>query len=93
MQLRLPYPPPCVHNVGDCRVENGNQAHLSVGVAVEGKVVLGTAGETGDLVLLGKSSETGGESSGGLLALEAKDVGSETSNVGRSHRGTGDGVL
>lgn len=65
----------------------------SGGVAVEGKVVDGAGGKTGDLALEGESSEAGGESSRCLLALESQDVGSETSNVGGSHGGTGDGVL
>lgn len=66
---------------------------LTAGVAVESKVVLGAGGKTGDLVLGGKSGETGRENGRGNLALESQNVGSETSNMGRSHGGTGDGVL
>jgi hypothetical protein len=64
----------------------------TAGVAVESKVVLGAALKTSDLVLGGKSSKTGGESSRGDLALKSKNVGSKTSNVGSSHGGTRDGV-
>lgn len=71
-----------------CQLDN----HLSA-VAVEGKVVLGAGGNTADLGLEGKGLDAGSESSRGLLALESQEVGSETSNVGSSHGGTGDGVL
>ena len=66
---------------------------LTGGVSVEGEPVGGAAGETGDLAGLSKSNKAGAESSGGLLALKSKDVGGETSNVGGSHGGSGDGVL
>lgn len=66
---------------------------LTGGVAVEGKAVLGAAGETGDHALGGESDEAGRESSRGDLALETQEVSSETSNVGRSHGGSRDGVL
>jgi hypothetical protein len=65
---------------------------LTAGVAVESKVVLGAALKTGDLVLCGELSQAGGKGSRSLLALEGKDVGSETSNVRSSHGGTRDGV-
>lgn len=66
---------------------------LTTGVTVEGELVLGTRRKTSDLVLQRQGSETGGEGSRGLLALETKDVGGKTSNVGSSHGGTRDGVL
>lgn len=66
--------------------------HLTAGVAVESKVVDGAGGNTGDLVLEGKALDAGRESSGAAGTLEAQEVGTETSNVGSSHRGTGDGV-
>jgi hypothetical protein len=65
---------------------------LTAGVAVESKVVLGAALDAGDLVLSGKSLQTGGESSRALLALKSENVGSQTGNVGSSHRGTRNGV-
>ena len=67
--------------------------YLTAGVAVESKVILGAAGQTSDLVLGGKSGDAGRQSSRGLLALETQQVSSEASNMRRSHRGTGDGVL
>jgi hypothetical protein len=73
----------------DCQ----RRSHLTAGVAVEGKVVLGARRKTGDLVLSGKGLEARGESSGSPLALKAQDVSTETSNVGSSHGGTRDGVL
>lgn len=60
--------------------------------AVVGEEVLGAALEASDLARLSKSSEAGGESGWGLLALKSEDVGGETSNVGSSHGGTRDGV-
>lgn len=67
--------------------------NLTRGVAVEGKLVESSAGETSDLVLVGQSNDAGTESSGGLIALEGEEVGSETGNVGGSHGGSRDGVL
>lgn len=66
---------------------------LTAWVAVEGKVVLGARGKPSDGVLCGKSLQAGGKSRGSPLALQAKNVGSETSNVRGSHRSTRDGVL
>ena len=66
---------------------------LTAGVAVEGKLVLGTRRKTSDLVLQRKRGETSGEGGRGLLALESEDVGGETSNVWSSHGGTRDRVL
>lgn len=66
---------------------------LTAGVAVKSEVVLGARRKASDLVLGGQGLDAGGESGRGLLALESKKVGSETSNVGRSHGGTRDGVL
>lgn len=66
---------------------------LTAGVAVESEVVLGAGVETSDLVLGSQGLHAGRESGRGLLALESKKVGSETSNVGRSHGGTRDSVL
>jgi hypothetical protein len=70
--------------------ETGN---LTRGVAVESKLVESSAGETGDLALVGQSNDAGTESSGGLLALEGEKVSSETGNVGGSHGSSGDSVL
>lgn len=66
--------------------------HLTAGVAVEGKVVLGARSETSDLVLDRKSSKTSTQSSRSDLAFKSKDVGSETSNMRGGHGSTGDGV-
>jgi hypothetical protein len=67
--------------------------NLTRGVAVEGKLVGSSAREASDLALVGQSNNAGTESSRGLLALEAEEIGSETSNVGGSHGGSRDGVL
>lgn len=69
------------------------KTNLTRGVAIEGKVVGGTAGKTSDLVLVGQGLNAGTENSGGHLALESQKVGGKTSNVGSSHGGTRDGVL
>lgn len=61
--------------------------------AVEDEVVDGSRLDAGDLVLVGKGLDAGGKSRRGLLALEGQKVSTKTSNVGRSHRGSGDGVL
>jgi hypothetical protein len=66
---------------------------LTTGIAVESKVVLGARTKTSDLVLERKGCEAVGESCGGFLTLEAKDVGSQASNVRSGHRGTRNGVL
>lgn len=66
---------------------------LAAGIAVESKVVLSAAGKASNGVLGGESLEAGSKSSRSHLALEAKNVGSKTSNVRSSHGGTRDGVL
>jgi hypothetical protein len=76
-----------------CVISCSKERPLTAGVTVEGKVVLGARRKTGDLVLERKGLDAGGKSSGGLLALEAQEVGTETSNVGSSHGGTRDRVL
>lgn len=62
------------------------------GVAVEGKVVLGARGNTGDLALGGGALNVSAESSRGLGTLKSQVVGTETSDVGSGHGGTRDGV-
>jgi hypothetical protein len=66
---------------------------LTAGVAVEGKVVHGTRRNARDLVLQRQCLDAAGKDGRGLLALEAKEVCGETSNVRGSHGGTRDGVL
>ena len=53
----------------------------------------GSALDAGDLVLGGEVLDRGGQGSGRDLAVEAQKVGTETSDVGRSHGSSGDGVL
>lgn len=65
---------------------------LTGGVAVEGKVVESSAGKASDDVLGGEGLDARAESSRRPRALESKKVSTETGNVGRSHRGSGDGV-
>lgn len=64
----------------------------SGGVAVESKLVDGTGGNAGDDARVGGAGNVGAESSGGLLAEEGEEVGTETGDVGGSHGSTGDGV-
>jgi hypothetical protein len=66
--------------------------HLTRGVAVEDKVVGSARRKTGDLALVGKSNDARDKGSRGPLALESKEVCGETSDVGGSHGGSGDGV-
>lgn len=62
-------------------------------VAVEGKEVGSASGEAGDGVSGGKSLDASAELLGTGEALKAGQVSTETGNMGRGHRGTGDGVL
>ena len=64
---------------------------LGGGVAVEGKEVDGAGGDARESAGLSGVLDVLAESSGGALAVAAVEVGSETGNVGRGHRGTGDG--
>ena len=66
---------------------------LSRGVAVEGELVDGAAGQTSDDVLVGSALDVAAQGRGGLLAEEGQEVGAETGDVGGGHRGAGDGIL
>ena len=68
--------------------------HLRRGrVAIEGKSVDGSAGQTRQKVLVSRASNVTAQRSGGLLALEGEKVGRKTGNMRRSHRSARDGVL
>lgn len=62
-------------------------------VTVEGELVNSAARNTRNKVFVGSASNVRTELCGALLALEGKEVGTKTSNVGRSHGGARDGVL
>lgn len=62
-------------------------------VAVVDEVVGGSTLDTSNGVLVGETLNAAGESSRGLLAFKSQEVGTKTSNMRRSHRGSGDGVL
>lgn len=63
------------------------------GGAVVGKVVDGAAGNAAERVPGGEGLDARAERGGGLVALEGQEVGAETGDVRRGHRGAGDGVL
>ena len=49
--------------------------------------------DTDNLALAGKTLHASGEIGGGLLALKSQEVSTKTSDMGRSHRSSGEGVL
>lgn len=66
---------------------------VSVGVAVEGKLVDGARGNARDDARVGGAGNVGAEGSGGLLAEEGEEVGAKTGDVGGGHGSARDGVL
>ena len=76
---------------GQCSARS--KSSLTRGVAVEGKAVGGAAGETGEDTSGGERDDAVAKLLGAGVALEGGEVGGETSNVGRGHGSTRDGVL
>lgn len=68
-------------------------SYLTRGVAVEGKAVGGTAGQTGDDTSGSEGDDAVAQGLGTGEALKTSKVSSKTGDVGRSHGGARDGVL
>lgn len=66
---------------------------LTRGVTVEGQAVGSAAGETGDNTGGGEGDNAAAQGNGAGVALEGKEVGAETSDMGAGHGGTRDAVL